>query len=416
MLSIEGTIISQNRKSRGRIEIDQTSGLITKVSEPIGMADIILKDEYIFPGFIDLHVHAREDMSHTQDYKEDFKTTGEAAINGGVVFFAEMPNNPVPPIDDKTYEEKLELTKKSSVPVILYAGIGPSSKPLSKKVPYKVFMGPSVGELFFNSLAELEDVIRKYQGQNISFHCEDPEILEKYKNEPTHELKRPNETEISAVDFALYLIEKYNLSGKICHCSTLAGLEKIIEAKKRGINVTVEITPHHLYFDQTMFDDELKKKLQVNPPIRQTKENRLALIKALKDGVIDFLATDHAPHTTDKKEKGISGMPHLDTYGAFATWLMKEHNFTPEDIARVCSYSPACFMNQFSESRYGEIKAGAVGSLTIIDMKKPNEITKSKLKTKCGWSPFEGIILPGSVIITIIKGKVYSSRIKISGN
>ena len=92
MLSIEGTIISLKGKSRGRIEIDQKTGLITKVSEPKGEADIVLSDEYIFSGFIDLHVHAREDESHTQDYKEDFKTAGEAAINGGVVAFAEMPS------------------------------------------------------------------------------------------------------------------------------------------------------------------------------------------------------------------------------------------------------------------------------------------------------------------------------------
>jgi len=416
MLSIEGTIISTNNQFSGRIEIDQTSGLISKISEPTGQADIILKDEFIFPGFIDLHVHAREDVSHTQDYKEDFKTAGQAAINGGVVMFAEMPNNPIPPVDDKTYQEKCELTKKSPVPIILYAGIGPKTKPLSKKVPYKVFMGKSIGDMYFNSKEELDIALKEYQGCPVSFHCEDPEIMDAHKDEKTHEQRRPPEAEYKAIDIAILMIGKYNLQGKICHTSTIEAINKIKNAKAQGVNISVEVTPHHLYFDETMFDDGLRKKLQVNPPIRQNRENRLALIEALRDGTIDYLATDHAPHTIEEKEKGMSGMPHLDTYGTFTTWLMKEHNFTPQDILRVCSSNPANFANQFLESRYGEIKVGYVGSLTIIDMEKPNQVLGSNLKTKCKWSPFEGITFPGSSIITIIKGKVYSSRIKISGN
>ena len=407
MLSIEGTIISNNKQFRGRIEINQETGLITKVGEPTGVANLILKDEYIFPGFIDLHVHAREDMSHSEDYKEDFKSASLAAINGGVVSFAEMPNNPVPPIDDKSYLEKYLLTKNSLIPVVLYAGIGKNTKPLSKKVPYKIFLGKSVGDLFFNLPEEVESTLEKYTGCFVSFHCEDPKVIESHMTENTHESRRPKEAEINAVEMALHLIEKFSLKGKICHISTIESLEKIKEAKAQEINVTVEVTPHHLYFDETMLDINNRKKLQVNPPIRQNKENRLALIKALKDGDIDFLATDHAPHTIEEKAKGISGMPHLDTYGAFITWLMEVNDFSPFDIARICSGNSGTFINNFSDEKYGEIKEGYIGSLTIIDMNKPKEISKKDLKTKCIWSPFEGIVFPGSPIITIIKGKVY---------
>ena len=405
MLSIEGTIVNSAELKRSRIEIDQVTGLITKVSEPTGAADVVLKDELIFPGFIDLHVHTREDTSHTQDYKEDFTTAGEAAINGGVVAFAEMPNNPIPPIDDASYEKKKELTKKCPVEVVLYAGIGPNTKPLSFRAPYKVFFGRSVGDLFFNSLPELETVLAKYRGQYVSFHCEDPEILEKHKNEPTHELQRPPEAEISAIDFALELIQKYNLSGKICHVSTLEGLEKIIKAKKLGVNVTLEITPHHLYFDMEMLNEDNRKIFQMNPPLRR-RVDRLKIIEFLKNGEIDYLATDHAPHTKEEKEKGISGLPHLDTYGPFTTWLMHEHNFTAEDIARVCSQNPANFLNNFISGKYGKIEEGYIGSLTILSMEKPIKITKNILKTKCGWSPFEGVVFPGRGVMTIIKGEV----------
>ncbi len=406
MLSIEGNIVSTNRVFRGRIQIDNR-GMISKIGSPTGEADFIFKDELIFPGFIDLHVHAREDMSHTQEYKEDFISAGEAAINGGVTLFAEMPNNPIPPIDDTSYQAKKELAKKSPVTVLLYAGIGSKTAPLNKKVPYKVFMGPSVGELFFTGSEDLEKAVAKYHGQNASFHCEDPKILEENSKASSHESKRPKEAEISAVDFAIELIEKYDLTGKICHCSTTQGMQKIIEAKARGVKISVEVTPHHLYFDETMIKDFKRVEFQVNPPIRQTKENRLALIEMLKKGDIDYLATDHAPHSVEEKEKGISGLTHLDTYGPFVSWLMKEHGFTEEEIAKVCSLNPGNFINEFVEGKYGSIEEGYIGSLTVIDMKKPIKVEKEMLKTKCKWSPFLGITFPGSVVMTVIKGKVY---------
>lgn len=407
MFSIEGIIADIG--VRKRIEINTVSGLISKIMDPNGNTDVVLKDELIFPGFIDLHVHAREDVSHSQDYKEDFVSAGQAAVNGGVVAFAEMPNNKIPPIDDASYEAKNVLAQKSSVEVLLYGGIGPKTKPLHKLVPYKVFMGPSVGDLFFTNREDLEKAVAQYKGQNISFHCEEPTILESNKQAETHEMKRPPEAEISAVDFALYLIEKYDITGKICHCSTVEGINKIIEAKRRGLKVTVEVTPHHLYFStdtKVLTDKNKMKKLQVNPPIRQTEENRLTLIKLLKSGDIDYLATDHAPHTREEKEKGTSGLTHLDTYGLFVTWLMREHSFSPDEIIRICSTNPALFMNKFISSRYGEIVEGLIGSLTILDIDKKKTVTKDMLKTKAQWSPFEGVTFPGSVVMTIIKGKI----------
>jgi dihydroorotase len=407
-MTIEGNILYK----RGRIEIDEATGLITKVGVPTGEADVVLKDEIIFPGFIDLHVHAREDVSHTQDYKEDFITLGEAAINGGVVAVADMPNNKVPPIDDLSYEAKSELIKKSAITVLLYAGIGPNTNPLKKKVPYKVFMGPSIGELFFTNNEELEKVIARYKGECVSFHCEDPVILDANKGALTHEDKRPEKAEVSAIDFAIYLIDKYRLTAKICHASTKEGVEKLVEAKKRGLSITIETTPHHLYFDESNITsgNQARVKFQVNPPIRHSKENRLALISMLKLGQIDYLATDHAPHSIEEKEKGISGLTHLDTYGSFVSWLSKEHGFTGEEIKRVCSTNPSKFIGGFLGEKYGEIKEGYVGSLTILDMNKKFKVESGKLKTKSKWSPFLGETFPGTVVMTVVRGKVYKNK------
>jgi len=350
----------------------------------------------IFPGFIDVHVHAREDKSGTHVHKEDFVTVSQAALNGGVIAVADMPNNPISPINDESYRRKKTLTEKASIPILLYAGIGPNTSPLLVNVPYKAFMGPSVGDLFFSSFSELEKAIARYQDQVVSFHCEDPNILERNKHLLLHEERRPAEAEIEAVKLAIELTRRYNLETKICHLSTAEGIKLCGEAKEDGLNLTVEVSPHHLYFDQSMLNDDNRKFLQVNPPVR-TSRDRLALLEALKKGEIDYIATDHAPHTLTEKQTGISGMPHLDTYGLFVAWLIKEQGVKPEIIARVCSYNPGLFMNRFLGTKFGKIEAGYEAKFTVIDFSKNTLVNKSYLKTKCAWSPFEKVTFPGRV-------------------
>src|SRR6185295_16368383 len=118
---------------------------------------------------------------------------------------ADMPNNPAAPVDDALYAAKQELVARAVLPVTftLYAGIGPGTRPLKRAVPYKAYMGPSVGELFFSSLDELDRTLAAYHGQAVSFHCEDPLLLDKHKDAPTHETRRPPECELSATRFAL---------------------------------------------------------------------------------------------------------------------------------------------------------------------------------------------------------------------
>lgn len=406
MFSIEGKFVNWDGEFEGRVEVSGETGLIENVTSATGKADVVCgSNELIFPGFIDLHVHAREDVSGKQNYKEDYESASAAAINGGVTHIVDMPNNPVAPVTDEKYLAKKELTKKAAIDVTLYAGVGPGTNPLSFKVPYKAYMGPSVGDLYFKSQTELEETIRHYEGQYISFHCEDPEILEQNKNQPTHERQRPSVAEITATDFALYLIEKYKLHGKLCHFSTKEGLQKIIAAKKRGVDVVCEVTPHHLYFDESMITTDNHKWLQINPPLR-SKEDRLAMIEGLRNGDIDFLATDHAPHTKEEKLKGASGVPLLDTYGGFCAWLIKEHGFTPTDIARVACHNPGRFVEIFSGCKQGQIKQGFLGSFAVLDMGKNWLVKEEDLKTKCGWSPFTGRVFPGLLKYAIVRGRV----------
>src|SRR5215472_14533690 len=215
MLRVEGRIANEDAEFDGAIEIDTKTGLITRVGPREGRSDLDANGCVIFAGFGDLHVHAREDVSGREMYKEDFASAAAAAIHGGVTHFADMPNNPVAPIDDASYAAKERLSAGAAVHITLYGGIGPGTRPLRRVVPYKAYMGPSVGELYFTSLEQIDQTLAAYRGQAVSFHCEDPVLLERHRWAPTHEARRHPECELSATRFALAMIEKYGLTGKL---------------------------------------------------------------------------------------------------------------------------------------------------------------------------------------------------------
>lgn len=410
MQSISGRIVTHDRDFLGTIYFDKETGLIQNVQEGErkGQVQFDPDSEIIFPGFGDIHIHAREDISGKHTYKENFISAGNAALNGGVVQIADMPNNPVPPIDDSSYAAKQALTQKSKIHISIYAGIGPNTKPLQRNVPYKAFMGPSIGELFFKNNEELENTIQYYRGKDVSFHCEDPILLENAKGEKFHEDRRPVQAELTATDFALYLIEKYNLKGKLCHYSSGEGLNKIKKAKQKGLQVTCEVTPTHLFFDRSMLNDKNRKWFQMNPPLRE-KSDREILLQALKDGWIDYLATDHAPHSIEEKLNGISGISQLDTYGLFVTHLILKEKISLHRIVEVCSKNPAEFVQPYLDKRFGkgfgQIQTGYSASFTILNLQKETLFTKEMIKSKSGWSPFEGYLFPGSISAVFYRGE-----------
>ena len=402
---IEGTLADIENVRYGQIAIEH--GVITAVGASLGSPTHVYGDNcLIFAGMGDIHIHAREDITGKEMHKETFACVSAAALHGGVLHVADMPNNPAAPIDDASYAIKEALLQKQNLPVVftLYAGIGPGTKPLSRRVPYKAYMGPSVGELYFTSLEQLEQTLANYACHAVSFHCEDPELLEQHKGAATHEARRPPECELSATRFALSMIEKYHLVGKLCHYSVGEGLPLIRAAKARGVSVTAEVTPHHVFFDTAQITPANRAWMQMNPPLRSPSD-RAAMLEAVRDGTADYLATDHAPHTLAEKERGISGQPHLDTYGPFVTWLIVEQGFTPERVAAICSANPGAFVNPYQKEKWGRLLPGYVGSLTVLEMRKPTTIRREDLQTKCGWSPFEGVTFPGSVAAVFVRGQ-----------
>lgn len=420
MKSLSAVCVTSSYKKRLQIQFNETSGLIEAVGElgiPKDKLDFYFDDDcLLFGGMGDVHIHAREDVSGKNTYKEDFTTAKAAMKNGGVTHAGDMPNNPIPPIDNESYEAKFKLAiKKAKGDLWLYAGIGPETRPLTYPVPYKVYMGPSIGDLFFKDLETLDQTLKHYKNQNVSFHCEDPVILEEHKDEKHHHLRRPVEAEVVATRDALMLIEKYQLKGKLCHYSTGEGLKLIREARLRGAKVQIEVTPQHLYFGVDELQEKDYKPLQMNPPIRY-RHDKEVLLDALKNGEIEYLATDHAPHSQEEKDQGHSGLTGLDTYGAFVTWLI-EKGVDPKLLAKVTVENPGEFFNRFLESwskidsQYlqfgkglGKLEAGYRASFTVLNMKKPMTVTREALKTKVAHSPFLGHTFPGSVEATFVGG------------
>ncbi|MGK0209301.1 MAG: dihydroorotase [Patescibacteria group bacterium] len=445
----------------GQIDIDTESGLITKVTKNNNSPISKNPKTIIFPGMGDVHIHAREDQTGEQLYKESYTTSANAALNGGLVHVAAMPNTPKPVTTAQDLEWHRNRIEEINHPVSIlnYIGIANGTRPIDEpgKHPYKAFFGKSVGDLTFHDEHELEDTLQHYRGHHVSFHVEYEPFIQASADGKTHSERRP----IGAVNYGLKLllplIEKYEINAKLCHWSTGGDSFDMIQdhrqrSQENGLPyTTVEVSPLHLLFDTKMAseDPSLWLKIQMNPAI-QGPMHRKALLKGLKDGFIDYIATDHAPHTVEEKhsafsqykdqykglnneeiaqkmqkqnikkfketccQNGMSGAPWLDNYASIVTNLMATEAFTPQDIARVTAYNPGNFSNQFLPTQnnyenygkgFGKIEEGYIGSLTILETQGENYISNDNGQTKVGWSPLENRSLIGSLHRVIVRGK-----------
>ncbi len=427
--SISGRVVFPNGTIDAQISVDPDTQSIVSFSELPATQE---RAPLIFPGFIDVHVHAREyprpqntdDQALKKWYavcaKETFSTAGRAAINGGVTLFAAMPNDPVPPDNQQSYSRKIASAASSACPVILFGLVTASSQPWAD-IPYKVYLDAAASSASFNRWSDLEPALARYRGHRVFFHAEDPEILMRFSGTGPRWKTRPPETEISAVEKILELTAKFGLHSHICHVSTQEAVQMIQDYNRAStVKLTCEVTPHHLFFsvDNGKILSAIPAKitrpefLESNPPLRSERDRRF-LLDALKQGTIDLLASDHAPHTLEDKRQGAPGMPHLDTLGAFAAWLISNCGFIEQDVARVLSTAPARLLSRDLDRAHGIIEPGAIASFSLLDLDGPTLVQddviarRGRLGTQCGWSPFDSIPLPGRVSRTIIRGKQY---------
>jgi dihydroorotase len=367
----------------------------------------------IFPGFVDAHVHLREPG---WERKEDFRTGTEAAVHGGVTTVADMPNNPKPATTAIALREKARLAgRKALIDVRFFAGVtekslGDAPETARLACGYKLYLARSTGNLTFPPQM-LEKAFRVIAGTGkpASIHCEDQGIIDARSEALAGDKRadaycdmRPPAAEVSAVRKVVAALRRTpSLRANVCHASTAGTLSLVRGSKAAGLHLECEAALHHLYFRrQEMLTNRM---LRTNPPLRG-EGDREALLAALADGTVSFLVTDHAPHLPkEKTDEGASGVPGLDDFGHVVSWLLADGGIPPATVAVVASSGPAAFLGLADR---GAVAAGKRADLTILDIRSPEVVRAEDVKSKCGWSPYEGREFPGRIRWTVSAGEV----------
>jgi dihydroorotase len=369
----------------------------------------------LFPGLIDPHVHFRVPGL---DYKEDWRTAAIAAIAGGYTTVFDMPNTLPPTITKELLVEKKRLIdqqlQEAGIPLRYELFFGADKMHLDQ-IPFvkgavigiKVFMGCSTGNLVIDDDDSLHAVFSMAAKHNmlVAVHAEDEHLMHERKqifkhsmHYQTHSRIRDVQVACRAVQKAIHLSQQYHTRLYILHVSTREELDLIKKAKHNKLPVFAETTPHHLFLNETAYQT-LQGKAVVNPPLR-TKEHQAALFEAIHEGIIDTIGSDHAPHTETEKAKPYgecpSGMPGIETTLALLLNAYHSNLLTLEEIVSLTS------------TRARDIfHLPAHDDVVLVNLNKKITLSKSMLKTKCGWSPFLGAALRGWPEYTILNGKCF---------
>jgi len=411
-LVVAGKVV--NPSGVNELEIGISDGRIAEIKKQGLKGNSVIRPEkaLIFPGFIDIHVHMRDPG---WERKEDFRTGSEAAVHGGVTTVVDMPNNPNPATNSKVLLEKAKLSRdKALVDVKFYGGVTRENlndleKISSLVVGYKLYLAKTTGDLTFPPI-ELEKAFSLVGGigKPTSLHCEDQQIIDQRARELAGEKRsdvycdiRPPLAEEESVKRVISALGTAPGSrANVCHASTKGTLALVREAKSRGLALECEATLHHLYYNRSeMLENRM---LRTNPPLRP-EPDRTALVDGLRNGRVSFLVTDHAPHLREEKlSEGLSGVPGLDDYGHIVSWLLTKQEVEPTRILSVACSNPASFMGLNDR---GSIEVGKRADLSILDIRSPETVRSASVRSKCGWSPYEGKVFPGRVMWTIREGE-----------
>lgn len=370
---------------------------------------------YVMPGFIDLHVHLRDPgLTH----KETLETGGRAAARGGVTTMCAMPNTkPVIDNGEKVHDVHERASKESLVNVIQIGAVTVGQKGteladiegMAKAGCHAISEdGKSVMDA---SLYRKAMKIAKDNGISVFAHCEDITMVEggvMNADEKAESLGLPgitNAVEDVIVARDILLAKETGVKLHLCHCSTEDSVKMMKMAKEEGIDVTAEVCPHHfiLTTDDILEDDGNYK---MNPPLRSRADVE-ALKMGLKEGIMDVIATDHAPHSAEEKNKSMKeayfGIVGLETSASLTyTELVEKGILTPMQMAEKMSYNPARILGL---SDKGSISEGKTADIVIFDPNAEYEIDKNTFFSKGKNTPFHGRKVKGEVVRTIAAGR-----------
>lgn len=371
---------------------------------------------YVMPGFIDLHVHLREPGL---EHKETLKTGGEAAVRGGVTTVCAMPNTK-PVIDTKEKVEAVhKKAKKDSPAHVIQIGAvtaGQAGKELADIAGMAEAGCHAISEdgksVMNASLYRKGMKLAKESGISVFAHCEDITMVEGGVMNADENAERlgmkgiTNSVEDVIVARDILLAKETGVRLHLCHCSTADSVKMIAAAKKAGLPVTGEVCPHHfiLTSDDIPEDDGNYK---MNPPLRSRADVE-ALKQGLKDGTMDVIATDHAPHAAEEKNKSMAqaafGIVGLETSAELTyTYLVKEGILTVMEMAEKMSLHPAQILGLGDK---GSVSEGKTADIVIFDPEKTYKIDKNSFASKGKNTPFDGYQVSGEVRYTLVDGHV----------
>jgi len=418
------TIINEGRTFQSDLlinnELISSIGSINQINIPDGTKIIDATGLLLIPGVIDDHVHFREPgLTH----KGDIFTESKAAVAGGITSFMEMPNTIPQAVTIDILNEKYKSGSENSVANYSFY-IGASTTNLNEVMKIdptevcgiKLFMGSSTGNMLVDNENALKELFAK-ASIPIAAHCEDEPTIrknsktyrEKYgENIPVkmHPLIRSREACFLSSSHAVNLAKEYNTRLHILHLSTAD--ETKLFSNELPLNlkrITGEVCVHHLWFDESAYDD-LGTLIKWNPAIK-TRVDRDALINGVNNNLIDVVATDHAPHTLAEKRnsyfKSPSGGPLIQHSLVAMLELWHRKIFSLEKIVEMMCHNPAILFNIRDR---GFIRKGYKADLCLVDPARAWSVSKENILYKCGWSPFEDTKFRSKVIQTIVNGTI----------
>lgn len=373
----------------------------------------------LLPGVIDPQVHFREPGL---EHKEDLFTASCACAKGGVTSFLEMPNTRPLTTTQAALDDKLQrAAQKCLVNYGFFIGATAEVLPdLIQAQPtcgIKIFMGSMHGALLIDQEAVLEKIFA-YGDRLIAVHAEDQERIAQRRQEfagstdpAIHSTIQDNQAALNATQLALRLSKQYQRRLHILHLSTAEEAELLRQEKPAW--VTAEVTPQHLLLNTEAYQT-IGSWAQMNPPLRSPHDNAV-LWQALLDGVIDFIATDHAPHTLEEKAQPYpnspSGMPGVETSLPLMLTQAMQGRCT---VAQVANWMSTAVAKAYRIPNKGAIAPGYDADLVLVDLNNYHPVQRADLQTKCGWSPFEGWNLTGFPVVTIVGGQVVYDHGKLN--
>lgn len=426
ILITNANIVNEGKVVEGDVMIK--GHFIERIGKDLSSVDadrvIDAKGKLLFPGLIDDQVHFREPgLTH----KATIYTEARSAVAGGVTSFMEMPNTVPPTFTQVLLEDKYRIAAQTSLANYSFF-IGAANDNLDevmktdirKVCGLKIFMGSSTGNLLVDNEQTLEGFFSRFPGL-IAAHCEhEPTIRknteifkEKYGEDvpiECHPMIRSAEACYASSSFAVALAKKHGTTFHVLHISTAretALFDNSIPLEKK--KVTAEACVHHLWFNDTDYK-KLGTLIKWNPAIK-TRDDQVAILKAVLDDHIDVIATDHAPHTWDEKKnsyfKAPSGGPLLQHSLVALLEFYHQGKISLEKIAQKAAHNPAIL---FRISRRGFIREGYFADLVLVDPGRPWTVEKNNVLSKCGWSPFENTRFRSQVTHTLVSGHLAYSE------